>query len=473
MRKLSTLIILLCGFQFLCQAQSLEEVIALAQDSTITAFQSRYQYESALLQHDSFEALRKPQLTLNLKPNYYRMVSDPSRDYVYLRNFDRFSASAQLMLTQKVLPLGGDAYVGSQALWSEYFVRDNAGRPRDFVATPLILGYQQSLLGYNTFRWEKRAEDQRLEAARKEHTRELYLIAEETARRYFRLVCAQGMLDMCERNKQTADTLYAIAREKAGIAMITLAELRSLELQRLNAANALLSARNEEQLARESLLSYLRVDESTFPLAERLPVPAHTRMIPMTDEDALQMAQANSPVLQQQQVALTEARAQQERTRRETGVRVGVDLNVGMQQIGDNLAGAYRNPQLYMLGAVTVSVPLMDHGAAKKQHAAAIAWEKRENQALNEAQRDLTEDVTTTLDNLRSHEQLLKHTQQAVDMADEVFGLTAENYANGLCDINTYSLAQSRRDNAYNQHLTALANYWITYYHLLTLTQHE
>ena len=60
-----------------------------------------------------------------------------------------------------------------------------------------------------------------------------------------------------------------------------------------------------------------------------------------------------------------------------------------------------------------------------------------------------------------------------VAMADEVFELTAENYANGLCDINTYSLAQSRRDNAYNQHLTALARYWTTYYHLLTLTQYE
>ena len=60
-----------------------------------------------------------------------------------------------------------------------------------------------------------------------------------------------------------------------------------------------------------------------------------------------------------------------------------------------------------------------------------------------------------------------------MSLADEVFELTAENYANGLCDINTYSLAQSRRDNAYNQHLSALAGYWTTYYHLLTLTQYE
>ena len=126
-----------------------------------------------------------------------------------------------------------------------------------------------------------------------------------------------------------------------------------------------------------------------------------------------------------------------------------------------------------MLGAVSLRVPIVDNGAAKKNYAAATAWKSREEQALKEQERALDEDVRTTMDNLRAHEQMLAHTSEAVTMADEVFELTAENYANGLCDINTYSIAQSRRDNAYNQHLTALANYWITYYHLLTLTQYE
>ena len=472
MKKGLMLFLLLCGASLLSRAQSLEEVIRLAQDSTVTAFQSRYEWESAQARNAQFEALRKPQLNLHFKPNYYRMIIDPFRDYVYLRNFDRFSASAQLMLTQKVLPFGGDAYVGSQALWSEYFTRDNQNRPRDFVATPLIVGYQQPLLGYNPFRWEKASEDQRLEAARKEYSTRLYLIAEESAKRYFRLVCAQGRVDMCERTRKTADTLYAIAKEKAGIAMITLAELRSLELQRLNATNALLSARNEEKLARESLAAYLRVDESFF-RDERLEIPTRTREIRLTPEDALQLARSGSPVVQQRQTALTEARGLQEKARKERGVKVGVDLNIGMQQINDHFLGAYKNPQFYMLGAVTLTVPLLDHGAARKGHAAAAAWQERQEQALREAERALQEDVLTTLENLRSHEQLLQMTQEAVAMADDVFELTAENYANGLCDINTYSLAQTRRDNAYNQHLTALAGYWTTYYHLLTLTQHE
>ena len=469
MRKFLTGI-LFC-FPLFCQGQSLEQVIRLAQDSTLTAFQSRYEYEYNTQRFAQFEALRKPQLELRVKPNYMKIVSDPSRDYIYIRNFNRFSSLAQLQLTQKVLGLGGEAFVSSQALWSEYFRGDQRDMPREFVTTPILLGYQQPLMGYNPYRWEKIIEEKRLEAARKQLNYQLHLIAEEATRRFFRLVCAQGMLDMCERNKQTADTLYSIAKEKAGIAMVTLAELRSLELQRLNAANALQNAQNEEQLARESLRAYLRTDD--FPAGSRLTIPTITRGIPMSDEDALEMAQRNSPALQKQQVAISEALHQQEKARKEGGAKLGVDFNVGMQQLSSNFFGTFTNPRLYVLGAVTLSIPLMDHGAARKGQAAAVAWRQREEIALKEEERALSEDVHATLDKLRVHEQMLSHTSEAVSLADDVFELTAENYANGLCDINTYSLAQSRRDNAYNQHLSALANYWTTYYHLLTLTQYE
>lgn len=462
-------ILLLLGCQAIGRAQSLQQVIAMAQDSAITAFQSRYEYDSRKAHYAEFEALRKPQLSLDVAPNYSRVVSDPSRNYVYLRNYDRLSAAAQLKLSQKMLNWGGEAYVGTQAMWSEYFPADKNDYPRDFVATPLLLGYRQTLLGYNPYRWEKLVEDQRLKAARQQHSFELHLIAEEATRRFFRLACAQGVLDMCERNKQTADTLYAIAKEKASIAMVTLAELRSLELQRLNASNALFTARNEEMVARQALMSYLKNDTLNL----RMIVPDNPQPLTITTGEALQMAKANSPAYQHQKVMLMEASHQQEKAYKQKGVNVGLDVSVGLQQVGSNFAESYRNQQFYMLGAVTVSVPLMDHGAAKKRYEAATAWTAREASALDEVERALCEDVITTMQNLQSHQLLLENTAQAVTMADEVFELNAENYANGICDINTYSLAQNRRDNAYNQYLTALEKYWTTYYHLLTLTQHE
>ena len=173
---------------------TLDKVIHLAQDSAITAFQSRQEYQSRQASYESFEALRKPQLSLRLVPNYTHIVSDPTRDYVYLRNFDIFSTSAQLKLSQKVLPFGGEAYVGTQAIWSEFFREQATGYPRQFVSTPLLVGYSHSLLGYNPFRWEKQVEDQRLQAARQQHEYDLRRIAEEAAVRYFRLLCRQRLV---------------------------------------------------------------------------------------------------------------------------------------------------------------------------------------------------------------------------------------------------------------------------------------
>ena len=66
---------------------TLDEVIRLAQDSAITAFQSQQEFSSQQASYEAFEALRKPQLSLRVVPNYSRIISDPSRDYVYLRNY--------------------------------------------------------------------------------------------------------------------------------------------------------------------------------------------------------------------------------------------------------------------------------------------------------------------------------------------------------------------------------------------------
>jgi outer membrane protein TolC len=298
-------------------------------------------------------------------------------------------------------------------------------------------------------------------------------IAEEVTRRFFRLVCAQGQVDMYRRNLQTADTLYAIACEKASIVMVTMAELRSLELQRINAANALSMALTAEEEARTRLASFLRLDGDTLALSTRLQFPQEPKTISLTAADAIDLTLANSPAYQHQIATLTESRHQEQKAQKEKGVNVSLDVNVGMQQVDNIIGRAYRDQRLYALGAVTFSVPLMDHGAAKNRHAAAQAWVEREESALNEAERSLREDVTSTLHNINTYRLLLERTSQAMTMADEVFELNAENYANGLCDINTYTLAQNRRDEAYNQYLSALEKYWTTYYHLLTLINYD
>ena len=450
---------------------TLDKVIHLAKDSAITAFQSRQEYQSRQASYEAFEALRKPQLSLRLVPNYTHIVSDPTRDYVYLRNFDIFSTSAQLKLSQKVLPFGGEAYVGTQAIWSEFFREQATGYPRQFVSTPLLVGYSHSLLGYNPFRWEKQVEDQRLQAARQQHEYDLRRIAEEAAVRYFRLLCRQRLVVVRQEELSLNDTVLAIAREKATIAIVTQQELHAMELQLQNSINLLAAARKEEQKARTELASLLRMRQIPNDTA-LMEIPDMPPLTPYTADEVATLAKNNSPAYQHQLAELTEARHQEKKARKEMGINVGLDINLGMQQVNSTLGRAYNNQRLYALGSVQVTIPLMDHGAAKKQHAAAMAWGERQESALQETERQLVEDAIVTLQKLNDSRKMLERTGETIKLAESHFYETVESYTNGLCDINTFSLGQNRWVTAYTNYLDALEEFWTAHYHLKTLIEH-
>lgn len=475
MRK-HILLCILCGLVPLTGRSqttlTLDQVIRWSQDSVITAHQSRQEFRSHEASYEAFLALRKPQLSLRVVPNYSRIVSDITRDYVYIRNYDIFSTAAQLKLSQKVLPFGGEAYVGSQVVWSEYFREDASGYPRQFVASPLLVGYYQPLIGYNPFKWEKKEEDQRMKAAREQLEFNLRCIAEDAAGRYFRLVRQQRLLRMREEELQISDTLLSITREKAGIAMVPLAELHSIQVQQQNAANQLQTARKDEKEARTQLASLLGLKS----LPEDLPllsIPDTPAPGGYSMEDVAALARANSPAYQQQLAELTKARHQEDKAGKERGVNVGLDINLGMQQVNTAFGGAYKNQQMYALGSVQITVPILDHGAARHRHIAASSWVEREESALKEIERILEEDAAVTLQKLNSSRTMLSNTLETVNLAEEVFSETAENYANGICDINTYTLAQNRRTTAYTNYLNALEEFWGAYYHLKTLIEYE
>ena len=449
------------------KAQGLQEYIRLAQDSTITAFQSRYEYQHAQSSYDLFQSLRKPQLVFNLQPNYSRYINDPSRNYVYLRDYDILSSSAQLKMSQKLLGIGGEAYVATQFTWSHFF---NATPSYPLYAVmPVVVGASIPLIGYNPYKWEKKEEEQALKAARLKHEHSLYEIAEETARRYFSLVTAQQKAEVCRRNLSTSDTLYAIAKEKFAIAVITKGELLSLELQCMNAKNALDEALVNKAVARDALLSWLRLDN----LPDTLPVPRQRPFILLSVEEALELSRESNPAYQQQLGYVTQAEQARDKARKESGVQVGVDLNVGIQQVNQVFVEAFKNQRIYALGNVSLTVPLVDFGAAKNRRQAAQAWLSREESLLRETERQLEQDVISTVHDFSECQERLGNTLRAVEMAEEVFSLISDNYANGLTDINAYVRAQNHRDEAYTRHLATLQDYWITYYHLATLTLHE
>ena len=239
-----------------------------------------------------------------------------------------------------------------------------------------------------------------------------------------------------------------------------------------NAANLLEVARQDELKARTELASLLRLEQLPADLS-LLTIPDMPPSVSYTPEEVVRLALSNSPAYQHQLAELTEARHQEHKARKERGINVGLEVNLGMQQVNNTFGSAFKNQQLYALGSVQFSIPLMDHGAAKKRHEKATAWADRQELASQEVERLLAEDAAVTLQKLQSSSNRLVSTQKTISLAEETYNETAINYANGLCDINTFTLAESRWATAYTNYLAALEEFWVSHYHLQTLINYE
>jgi hypothetical protein len=98
---------------------------------------------------------------------------------------------------------------------------------------------------------------------------------------------------------------------------------------------------------------------------------------------------------------------------------------------------------------------------------------ERQESALQETERLLAEDAIVTLQKLNACRAILISTLETAKLAEAQFYESVEDYANGLCDINTFTLGQNRWLTAYTNYLTALEEFWTTHYHLQTLIQYE
>ncbi|MGG6497885.1 UNVERIFIED_CONTAM: TolC family protein, partial [Bacteroidetes bacterium 56_B9] len=83
---------------------------------------------------------------------------------------------------------------------------------------PVRLGYSQSLVGYNPFRWERRIEPLKYEKVKKEYIYNAERVSEQATTYFFALAMAQAEYDLAKDNAVSTDTLYRIGMQRLKIA---------------------------------------------------------------------------------------------------------------------------------------------------------------------------------------------------------------------------------------------------------------
>ena len=449
----------------------LDRTISLSTDSSLSAQKYQSVYDVSRYEYLSWQASRKPQISLQSTPVMYerymtqRYVSTEDVD-VY-RQQRTFYSQAGISATQTMENWGGYFYGSTQLGFLRTFGDQNQTQ---FMTVPVAVGYKQDLLFYNPLKWAKKIEPLKLARAEKELVYGIETTSEEAVARFFTLALAQDQQRMAEEYLASCDTIYAIAERRYKIASIPKAELSMLELQKTNARTSLTNARIARNRAAKELATYLGMDRATD---IELIIPSVIGSMHIDATEAIALARENNPTYLAKRQTTAEARREAERAKVEKNFSVSLDASVGLNQVADNFSEAYRNLLSQDKATITLSIPLKDWGKRKNAYLAARSTVDVAERAEQESARDIELEVALTVADFNERQSIVETSRQALTIAEDTYAQTLQRFIRAQANAYDLSLAQSHWQMARQNQIASLQNYWLSYFHLRRLTLYD
>mgnify|MGYP002227659419 FL=1 len=157
------------------QVLTLQESIRIAQEHSPEAQAARHTYRAAYWSYRSFRANYLPSVNLSSSPYLNRQinkVTQPDGTELYLRQ-NQLITDLSLEINQNIWFTGGSLFLSASAQRMD----ELEGKTTAYNTQPFTIGYQQSLFGYNSLKWDRRIEPLRFREAKKTYAETLELIA--------------------------------------------------------------------------------------------------------------------------------------------------------------------------------------------------------------------------------------------------------------------------------------------------------
>ncbi|MDR0757979.1 MAG: TolC family protein [Tannerella sp.] len=447
---------------------SLEKTIAIAADSSLEAFRSQNMYLAGFWQFRTYRAGRLPSLELSLTPaQYYHDITrryDSGEDIDVYRKQQYYYAYGMLSVEQNFDLLGGKFFLDTDMGYMRNF---GANAYTQYTAVPIRFGYSQDLLGYNPFKWERKIEPLKYEKVKKEFLYNVEQISETATEYFFQLAMAQAEYDLAKDNVASTDTLYRTGEQRYRIASITRADLLTLKLDAVNARNTLQNADIALKRAMFGLASFLNFDKT----AEiRLQLPGKPVEMTISVDDALARARENNPKFLNLRQQILEAEQTVDKTRRESLFNASFRASIGFNQAAERFSDVYLDPMRQDVVSISITIPLIDWGVRKGRYNIARNTLNVARISTRQEELALEEDLIMTVGDFNIRQRLIASADEALELAEMAFSETRQRFIIGKADINSLTLSLNRQQEARRNYISALKNYWLSYYKIRKLT---
>jgi len=442
--------------------------IEIASDSSLQAFRSRNMYLSGYWAYRAYKASYLPSVSFRTSPLQYNR--NITKRYDYTENIEIYreqqsvSSSGGISISQNLPLTGGTFSFGSEL---SYFKNLGSSNVSQYSSIPFRIGYSQTLFGFNGFKWERKIEPLKFEQAKKRLTYQLEEIAEKTISHYFNLVLAQKEYELASENILSIDTLYRVGKEREKISAISQADLLLLELDAINAGNALKSAALNLRKTQYALLSFLNRDENT---SISVDIPVRRMYVEVQAMEALSYAQENNPDYLAFRQEILDAEKNLEQTSKNASFNADISASVGFNQAAETFHGVYDNPSQQEVISIGVTIPMLDWGLKKGRVNMAKNNLNITRLSVEQNKRDLEQEIISVIDNFNVQQDFLFSAEKAIALATAAYNTNKQRFIIGKSDVNMLILTMNRQREAQRNYINTLKICWLSYYQIRRLT---
>ncbi len=448
---------------------TLDQTIQMAQQQSPSALAAQHTLRSAYWTYRYYVGSYKPSVMLTTSPEFNRGIErviqpDGTNNFVHV---SQVNSDVSVQISQNIPLTGGSIFVNSSLLRDDQI--EGNGRT-SYRSQPITIGYQQSLLGYNELKWNRRIEPLRWQEAQKQYNETMELVASQASNYFFELATAQTNVDIARSNLSSADTLCFMAEGRYNIGTITENEMLQLQLNKLREENNLLDADVNLQTAAEALRNFLNL-----PVSTQLTVVTDDKVpqmeVPL--DEALKLAMQNSPDPDYYRRTQLESRQNLAYTKASTGLKADLYLQFGLSQTGQELHDAYRNPTDMQYASISVSIPILDWGRGKGRRRVAQSNVDLADIHAEQGMKSFEQNITKMVQQFNLQSRRVQVASQADKTAERRYEVARRLYVMGKSTILDLNSAIAEKDSARRSYIQSLSTYWSLYYGLRSMTGYD
>jgi len=447
---------------------TLDEAVTLAREQSPQAVAARHQYRAAYWNWRTFKADYLPSLSFNSYSSLNRSISpvtlpDGSDSFLH-RN--QLLNEGSLTINQNIALLGGSLFLETGVQRLDLFT----DKRRSFKSTPVVLGYSQSLFGYNRLKWDKKIEPARYAQAEKSYLETLELVAAMAANKFFALATAQSRLQSADYNYAAADTLFRYAKGRYDIGTITENEMLQLEINHLTEQSNRLNAGIEVDNAVQELRSFLGIRDNVEMVAV---VSSDLPMFKVPVADALHCAWQNSPDIEWHALRQLQGESSVAQAKASRGLKADLYMQVGLTQTAARLSDAYHNPMDQQLVSLGIRIPLVDWGVGKGRVEVARSNLEKTKTEIAQARTDFEANVIKLVKQFNLQAGKVAIAQKTSERAARRNEVAYRLYLLGKSSLLDLNAAIAEKDSSKRAYISEMHNYWSLYYALRSITGYD